>query len=64
MAKVNETEPLQKHTLHLFEGDYQRLQNLYPELGAAIIIRRIVREHIKGIEAQLTDRKLEGAHHV
>lgn len=50
MAKISD-EPLQKHTLLLFEGDYQKLQMLYPEAGgAAIIIRTIIRNHIERIE--------------
>ena len=39
-------DALTKHTLHLFEGDYAELQSLYPETGAAIIIRTLVRKHI------------------
>ena len=31
----HEREPTQKHTLHLYEGDYAELQSLYPETGAA-----------------------------
>lgn len=44
-----EKEPMTKHTLHLYEGDYERLRELYPELGAAIIIRRLIRKHIKEV---------------
>ncbi len=36
------TEDLQKHTLNLRRGDYERLQGLYPEIGAGAVIRRIV----------------------
>ena len=43
-------EPLHKHTLLLFEGDYNRLQEIYPEVGAAVIIRQLVRGHIKKFE--------------
>ena len=49
MAKA-ETE-LQKHTLNLFPGDYAKLQELYPDIGAATIIRRIVHKFIEQIEA-------------
>jgi hypothetical protein len=41
---------LQKHTLNLFPGDYEKLQDLYPDLGAAVIIRRIVKAYIEQIE--------------
>lgn len=49
MARNSNEPPLHKHTLFLFEGDYQRLQELYPEVGAAIIIRNIVRAHINKV---------------
>ena len=49
MAKA-ETE-LQKHTLNLFPGDYAKLQELYPDIGAATIIRRIVHKFIEQVEA-------------
>lgn len=39
-------EALQKHTLQLFEGDYAKLQDLHPEVGAASIIRTIIRQYI------------------
>ncbi len=48
------TEELQKHTLLLFEGDYRRLQEYYPEIGAAIVIRKIVRKHLTQLDGQLT----------
>lgn len=35
-------EPLTKHTLHLREGDMDRLKSLYPEVGAAYVIRKLV----------------------
>lgn len=40
-------EPTQKHTLHLFVGDFQRLGELYPDLSASLIIRKLVRKHIE-----------------
>jgi len=41
---------LQKHTLSLFCGDYRKLQDHYPELGAAIVIRKLVRNYLEGLE--------------
>jgi hypothetical protein len=41
---------LSKHTLNLFPGDYAKLQDLYPDIGAATIIRRIVRKFLDQIE--------------
>jgi len=43
---------LQKHTLNLQRGDYARLQELYPDIGAATIIRRVVHAFIGQIEQQ------------
>lgn len=49
MPRIKE-EGLQKHTLLLYEGDYEKLREVYPETGAALIIRRIVRALVKQIE--------------
>lgn len=35
-------DELQKVTLNLRRGDYDQLRALYPELGAALVIRKIV----------------------
>jgi hypothetical protein len=43
---------LHKHTLHLFEGDYELLGQYYESLGAAKIIRTLVRKHLKALEAK------------
>lgn len=44
-------EGLQKHTLNLYEGDYEKLRQLYPDVGAGPIVRRIVRRFIEQVEA-------------
>lgn len=44
------TEPLTKHTLNLFEGDYDTLRTYYPDVGAGVIIRHLVRKYIKRIQ--------------
>lgn len=49
MPKADE-EGLQKHTLNLFPGDYEKLRELYPDVGAGAIIRRIVRRFIEQVE--------------
>jgi len=59
MPRKSESEPCLKHTLLLFEGDFARLQELYPEVGASIIIRRLVRKHIKEVEGNLATIKLK-----
>jgi hypothetical protein len=47
--------PLQKVTLSLYEGDFNRLRELKPELGAARVIRLLVRQFIQKVEAKTND---------
>lgn len=58
MPKNND---LQKCTMNLFRGDYAKLQDLYPDIGAATIIRRIVRKFIDQIEekGQAVDAEID-----
>lgn len=51
---AREREDTTKHTLHFFRGDVERLRVLYPETGASLIIRTLVRRHIERIEAAAT----------
>jgi len=44
-------DELQKHTLNLFAGDYERLQLLYPDHGAGPIIRSVIRKFIEQCES-------------
>jgi len=50
MLRPDQGNRLQKHTMHLFEGDYEILRELYPEIGAAIVIRGLVRKFINQVE--------------
>jgi hypothetical protein len=50
---------LSKHTLNLFPGDYAKLQQFYPDIGAATIIRRIVRAFVTQIEEKGTEVEAE-----
>ena len=50
MAKKSEHK-LRKHTLNLFAGDYEILQDLHPETGAGAVVRQLIRGHISRIEA-------------
>lgn len=45
--KRKEDRPLSKHTLNLYEGQLDKLQELHPRLGAARVIRKMVDEHIR-----------------
>lgn len=51
--------PLEKHTLRLREGDVDRLRDLYPDVPANKIIRRIVSNHVDKIEPKLSERELD-----
>lgn len=39
-------EPLQKHTLNLYEGDFEELAALYPSIKSSILVRELVRNCI------------------
>ncbi len=41
---------LHKHTLFLYEGDYARLQAYYPEVGGAVVVRKLVRKHLEALD--------------
>lgn len=43
-------EELTKHTLNLYKGDYDKLAELYPDVGAAPVIRRIIRKYLESLE--------------
>lgn len=44
------SDKLQKHTLHFFEGDIAKLQELHPNLSVANVVRNLVRQHILNME--------------
>lgn len=51
MARRKKDFPLQKVTLNLYEGEFDRLQELAPELGASHIVRELVHAHILRVES-------------
>lgn len=51
-VKRRETQPVTKHTLNLFAGQFERLQALYPRVGAAYAIRRLIEKHLDDTEAK------------
>lgn len=59
MSKDAEGRDLQKHTLHLFSGDYERLNELFPRVKAAKVIRHLVRNLIKGVEGGKPDVEID-----
>ena len=48
------SDELQKHTLNLFAGDYEKLQQLYPDHGAGPIIRSVIHKFIEQCESGST----------
>ena len=50
---------LSKHTLLLFAGDYEALRDRYPEQGAAIIIRSLIRNFLAKSEVAVDLSKLD-----
>ena len=44
---------LQKHTLFLYKGDYDRLKSLYPEAGAAVAVRKLIRKFLNEVDARV-----------
>lgn len=44
-------EDLQKHTLNLNRGDYEKIKLLFPEVGAAEVIRQLVSDFIARVES-------------
>lgn len=58
--KRREDHPIQKHTLNLYMGDYEKLQTLYStRVGAAKIIRDIIRAHIRRVEERAAQQGLK-----
>jgi len=50
MAKRKADRPIQKVTLNLYDGDFAKLGELYPELGASRVIRELVSAHVRKVE--------------
>lgn len=52
-----EDRAIEKHTLNLYVGEYQKLQFLYgTRVGAAKVIRDIIHAHIRKIEEDAAQR--------
>lgn len=47
-----EDKPLHKTTLNLVKGDFEKLQEAYPRLGAGKVVRELVNAHVRRIEEQ------------
>lgn len=54
VRKVNENLKIHKHTLNLYAGDYAKIQELFPDIGAGVVIRKVVRNYVESLEAKTT----------
>lgn len=50
MSNYKTDRGLQRHTLWLFSGDFDRLNDLYPDVSASEVIRLLVRKHVEAID--------------
>jgi hypothetical protein len=50
---------LRPHFVNLDPGDFEWLRATYPKVGAAPVIRALVRRHREEIEKQVRDRTIE-----
>lgn len=51
-----ETYPLEKVTLNLRQGDFERLRVLHGKLGAGKIVRELVMGHLKRVDELVAQR--------
>ena len=47
---MSKDRPLKLYKMRLFEGDFERLQTLFPQKGAGPAIRALVRQFIERVE--------------
>ena len=45
-------QPLTKHTLNLYAGDYARMMDTYTDAGASRVVRELVRQHLNRLDAK------------
>ena len=48
--KRKEDRPITKHTLNLYAGQLDKLQELHPRLGAAKVIRELIGDYLRRID--------------
>lgn len=45
-----ENHPIEKITINLYKGDFEKLRDLHPQLGSSKVIRDMVHVHIQKVE--------------
>lgn len=52
VRKVREDLHLHKHTLNLYKGDYAKIQEIFPDVGAGVVIRKVIHNYVETLEAK------------
>lgn len=53
---MNNPEPLHRHQILLYKGDFERLQSIYQTKKPTSVIRDLVRKHVDEIERKERER--------
>lgn len=53
MPRTIEEEKLIRHHVRLYEGDLERLREVYPDMSPTVAIRRLIRAHLDKRDAQV-----------
>lgn len=43
-------DELTKHSLFFYKGDFELLRSYYPEVGAGLVVRKLVRQHLAKLQ--------------
>jgi hypothetical protein len=58
--KLDEDQKKKRHAIMLFKGDYDELGDLYPDIPTAVVIRMLIRQHIRHLNAGKAVKLVEG----
>lgn len=53
MPRTIEHDGLHKHTMNFYRGDFEKLAAFYPDLEPSVVVRRVIRDHIRMLEAKM-----------
>lgn len=53
--------PLEKQSVNLREGDWEKLKERHPRLGAGRVVRELVIAHVDRVDLQLGEPEVEPA---
>lgn len=59
MPRTVEHEPLTRHVILLYAGDFAKLGEYFPTLTATTAARRIIRKYLEGIDAAAPPNEIE-----